>query len=437
MIAAAQTPIHSGQSPLPELLEWSRTVATTEVLTDDSAFAALRDEWDELLDDSAQQVFFLRWNWNRLWWQYYAPTGSRLHLIVCRDAARRLIGLAPLYLRTGRIFGLAHFRELILLGMGIDLKTSEHLDIIARRGAERSVAEAIATCLRRSREWDRLWLWQVPMESVMLPHLTDAFGRSLRVTVCDRAPHIDTSTDWATFKAGFGRSMRRNVEYYPRRLFKRYPSCVFARVQNACDLEPAMDALVRLHQARWQLQGEPGVFNPSFEAFLREVMRDAFEKSRLVFWTLTIDGTIEAALVGFLDNGVLHYFQKGFNPAYFNEDLGTAMLGLCVRDCFEDPAIRSFDFMGGGAAYKSLWARMSRPNVVFEFQRPTLGTAMFVFRAHCLNLISSIYRRVVPESIRVARRERLRRRRLSASVHLASGLTAIAEYVAISQTIVW
>lgn len=424
-----------GDVTRPSSLESSVTVASTEVLMDTAAFERLRDEWDALLDNSAQKVFFLRWKWNHLWWQHYAPPDSRLHLIVCRDAQQRLIGLAPLYLRTRRICGIAYFRELIFLGMGIDLKTSEHVDVVAQLGAERTVAEAIAVCLRRSRGWDRLRLWQVPTESIILPHLERSLGRDTRTSVCDRAPYIDTSTTWATFKANFGRSMRRNVEYYPRRLFKLHPTAEFARVRQAGELEPAMEALVRLHQARWQAQGEPGAFGYGFDTFLCEAMRDAFEHSRLALWTLKIDGTIEAALVGFLDNGVLHYFQKGFNPAYRNEDLGTAMLALCVRDCFDDPEIRVFDFMGGGAAYKDLWARVARSNVVFELQRPTRGNAIFALRTRCLELLSTTYRRVVPAFLRTARRDKHRKRRLYETARVASLLPVLAKYLELCELI--
>ena len=92
-------------------------------------------------------------------------------------------------------------------------------------------------------------------------------------------------------------------------------------------------------------------------------------------WTLKIHDTIEAVLVGFLDNGVLHYFQKGFNPKYAKDDLGTAMLGLCVRECFDDEEVRAFDFMGGGAKYKELWARVSRDTMSCEVHRTTVTYA--------------------------------------------------------------
>jgi CelD/BcsL family acetyltransferase involved in cellulose biosynthesis len=245
----------------------------------------------------------------------------------------------------------------------------------------------------------------------MLPHLAAELGASAQIEVCDRAPYIDTSTDWNTFKSTLGRSMRRNVEYYGRRLFRTYEGCRFERVTSADELEPSMNALADLHQARWRAKGQPGAFSPPFRAFLQEAMRDAFCSSRLALWTLKIQGRIEAALVGFIDNGVLHYFQKGFNPAFAKDDLGTAMLSLCLRDCFEDPQIRIFDFMGGGASYKDIWARQSHENVVLEMRRPTFGTALFNARAGAQDAARAAWRGIVPRSLRTFRTEWLRGRR--------------------------
>jgi CelD/BcsL family acetyltransferase involved in cellulose biosynthesis len=298
----------------------------------------------------------------------------------------------------------------LFLGMGVPCTTSEHLDVVARRGAEHAVARAVTSAINRT-SWDRLWLSQVPGRSSMLPHLAAELGASAHVEVCDRAPYIDTSTDWNTFKSTLGRSMRRNVEYYGRRLFRTYEGCQFERVTSADELEPSMNALADLHQARWRAKGQPGAFSPTFRAFLQEAMRDAFGASRLALWTLKIQGRIEAALVGFIDNGVLHYFQKGFNPAFAKDDLGTAMLSLCLRDCFEDPQIRSFDFMGGGASYKDIWARQSHENVVLEMRRPTFGTALFNARAGAQDAARAAWRGIAPRSLRTLRTEWLRGRR--------------------------
>ena len=398
---------------------------TTAVLQDANAFDQLRGEWDDLLTASDQQAYFLRWHWTKLWWTHFAPPDSRLHLISCRDSEGTLVGLAPFYWRQRRIGAVPFVREIVFLGMGIELKTSEHLDVIARRGFERMVAQQVAAVLHRSQDWDRLWLWQVPSQSRVLHHLHQALGARTQVTPCDRAPYIDTTVGWAAFKQGFGRSMRRNVEYYPRRLFKTYPNARFSHVTTQQDLEPALDALVSLHRAWWRSRGEVGAFDPSFEEFLRQAARQSLAKGQLRLWTVSIEGRIEAALIGFLDNGMLHYFQKGINPAFAKDDLGTALLALSIRDCFDDPGITGFDFMGGGAPYKDMWARLSRQNVLCELRRPNWRTWMMGAGEAVSRLAHFAFATFTPEAVRAARRDVLKKRRVRKSIG-ASGHVAIA-----------
>ena len=405
---------------------------TAEILQNDNAFDQLRGEWDELLTASEQQAYFLRWHWTKLWWSHFAPPHSRLNIIVCRDSEGTLVGLAPFYWRQRHLLLLPYVREIVFIGMGIELKTSEHLDVIARRGCERMVAQQIAELLHASHDWDRLWLWQVPSQSRVLRHLQQALGARTAVTPCDRAPYIDTSVGWAAFKQGFGRSMRRNVEYYPRRLFKLYPTACFSHVKTQEELQPAMDALVNLHRAWWRSRGETGAFDPSFEAFLRQAARESLAEGHLRLWTVSIDGRIEAALIGFLDKGILHYFQKGINPSFVKDDLGTALLALSIRTCCDDPAITGFDFMGGGAPYKDMWARSSRLTVLCELRRSnwrtwTMKTGEAVGRwAHF------VFATFTPETLRAARRDVLKRRRVRKSIG-ASG--HVAFFVGVCQAI--
>ena len=392
----------------------------TSIIRDPKEFERLEVEWDTLLDDSAQGGFFLRWHWNWLWWQHFAPSRSDLHIVRCTDGNGRLAGIAPLYRRQRQIFGVPYARELAMLGTGIELKTGEYLDIFARRGAECAVSQAIGGCLDAEGAWDRLWLHGVPEGSGVVEDLLRRLPGHVSSTVCDSAPFIDTSASWDDYRHSLGRSMRRNVDYYARRLFKRY-ECEFRLVESEKELEPAIDHLVRLHQMRWRSADEPGVFSSAaVESFLRLAMRRSYSEGRLRLWTLSVNGAVEAALVGFLDNGILHYFQKGFNPSYTKDDLGTAMLSLCIRASFDDPRIDSFDFMSGGAAYKRLWARHERVTVLHEASRPNLRARAYATVRQVREATAATFRAVTPTRLRGLRRDWLRRRRVRRSLGLRS-----------------
>jgi CelD/BcsL family acetyltransferase involved in cellulose biosynthesis len=358
----------------------------------EAALETLRGEWDELLDHSEQCVFFLRWSWVRTWWHTYAPPGSRLYLLACRDAEGRLVGLAPLYWQERRFAGLPHIRDLNLLGTGAGIKTSEHLDLFARRGFERAVAEACAAFLWHRHDWDRLWLWNVPERSKLFPHLQSALGASARSTVCDRPHYIDTNADWETVKQSWTRKFGHNIERCTRNLHKQY-AAEFQRITAPDELEPALEEFIRLHQLRWHAKGQSGSFAyPKFEAFLRTTMQQALHEGRLGFWTFKLDGKCVATLLAFIDNGVAHYFQGGFDMEFAKHSLGSVMVAQCIQACVNDPAIREFDFMGGGAVYKDSWTKTVREAYELELLRPGFRSLLYTTGQKTRRILSRLRR---------------------------------------------
>lgn len=343
----------------------ARNFSRTTLLTTAQDFDRLQEEWDELLADCAAGGYFLRWHWNRAWWDTYAPRDSHLFLITCRDEEGQLIGLAPFYWRQKHIAGIAHLREILFLGTGTDIKTSEYLNLLARQGYEQIVAQEIARFLQTKPTWDRLWLWGVVSDTPIIQLFRQALGAKANVTTCDHTRHVNTKTDWETFRQSLSAARRKNVSYLHRRLFKTY-SCEFRRIENLEELTPALDGLIHLHQLRWESKGESGSFRlPDFETFIRKITMENLQTGHLRLWTLTVDGQIAAAQFAFFDRGIAHYFQGGFDPAY--PGIGNVISWLCIKDCIEAAEVHEFDFMGGSADYKRLWTKLGRELIALDF----------------------------------------------------------------------
>jgi len=378
------------------------------VVHSEEEFDALQNDWDELVDNSNQCVYFLRWSWNRLWWKAYAPLEGRLYLVVCRDQSGQLVGLAPLYWRRASTPTIPSLNELLFLGTGIPIISSEHLDLITRRGYEQQVAEAVAETVLQDRSVDRLWLSEIPITSIALPHFRRAIGEQHHLTICNRSHYVDTRMSWDEFKDTLGRASRTKLSRSTRRL-DRLGTCEFHFVETQEELEPAMNDLVRLHQARWRSKGERGSFAMgSFERFLKEAMQSTLDDGRLRLWTLALNGETAAVLLAFLDNGVAHYFQGGFDPKYARDSLGTVMFGLCIRACIEAETIRQFNFMGGDAAYKAHWTELGLDSVALDWLRPGVRSSLFRIYETGELAGKSLLRTVVPKTIRAARRRRKR-----------------------------
>jgi CelD/BcsL family acetyltransferase involved in cellulose biosynthesis len=375
----------------------TQELTTVTVLTHETDFDALAEEWDELVSACCQHgVFFLRWHWNRVWWRMYAPPHSELFLIACRDRSGRLVGLAPLYRHARSVHGLFKVQQICFIGTGTKLKVSEHLDIIARSGYQHPVGQAVAASIQRDPNWQRLWLWGIHANSPVLPHFMKVFGEAATVRPCDRLPYVATRADWATVKLGLGSNLRTNIDRYIRRIQKDY-KCQFHRVRTPEQLEEFMDAFVQLHQERWQSKGEPGSFTlPNRKEFMQETLRDSFRCDRARLWTLFLDGQCVAVLQAFVDRGVVHYFQGGFKSGYDKHHLGSVVLALAVQDCVQADDVDEFDFMGGGGTYKDHWTKTSLEAVEFEVLRTGFRTKLF----EAIRYVVRIYTRTLTENVR-------------------------------------
>jgi CelD/BcsL family acetyltransferase involved in cellulose biosynthesis len=348
-----------------------------------------------------------------MWWRVFKPRGSRLLIITCRDDEGRLAGLAPFYVRQRKTAGIPHVREVMFLGTGIYAQTSEYLDVVARRGYEKEVAETVAEYLRQSKEWDRLHLKEVPLGSRVMGYLREAIGEGAEVSECNRSHHIDATTDWDSFKQSLSRSTRKHLTRQTRRIFETY-DCRFKRVDREEDIERAMDALVRLHQARWRSKGEPGSFAiPGIEELLRGAARESFYEGRLRLWTLELNGEIAAVRLAFFDNGVVHAIQGGFDPAYTKESLGSVMLGMCIRDCIEDETVREYDFMGGTDSYKDWWTKSGRETVTLTCMRSGIRPFVYSSIGRAKGAGKSFLKAIVPQPIRRTGHKIMERRHYS------------------------
>ena len=98
----------------------------TEVYTDATGFAALRQEWNPLLHDSTSDTIFLTWEWQSIWWEHLGE--GELYLVTMRDGDH-LSGIAPMYMVTSD----DGLRTLFIVGCR---DVSDYLDLIAASGQE-------------------------------------------------------------------------------------------------------------------------------------------------------------------------------------------------------------------------------------------------------------------------------------------------------------
>lgn len=338
-----------------------------ETVTDPAGFAALREEWTELLEASAADCLFLTWEWLHTWWRHLGG-GRRPALLTARRGGR-LAALAPLSQPAGSWGQVAPGS---LRALGIGRVGSDYLDLIVRAGDEEAAVEALAGHLAGRRAV--VELRQVPRAASAAGALAERLRRRGWRSI-EQLTHVcpwvePAGGSWEGYLAGLGSSHRANFRRRLRRLHRDF-EVRFERVDSKTGLDAAFGALVALHHLRWRDRGGSDAFDdPAVVGFHRELTRVALDRGWLRLHVLRLDGRPAAALYGFLYRGRFLYYQSGFDPAFSEWAVGLVTMGLAIRSAIADGAAE-IDLLHGGEAYKFLWADRTRELVRLELYPPS------------------------------------------------------------------
>jgi CelD/BcsL family acetyltransferase involved in cellulose biosynthesis len=349
--------------------------------------------WDSLAAAAARP--FCAPAWMLSWWREGRTGDARLRIVVVLDADGSLAGVGPFFAQVGA-FGLAEYR---LLAAGF----SHRIGPLARPGLERLVAAAIAGALAGA---------DPPPASVVFEGIDQADGwaelvagawpgpRRLRSDVAMDAPEIELDGDYEAWMTRRGRKFRKEARRTARRLEEQ-------GVQGKLALDAnAIDALVRLHDARWK---ERGGSNIGEEA--RRVVAGAAEAlggdmSRIAISLLeSPDGPIAAELIISAGDGMA-FWAGGFDPAWAQHAPGTQAM-LTALAAGAQRGVKLADLGGGAHEYKRRMADANAPvawRTVFPLGPRYPLIRLVLAPKHLRYGLLRVFRRLSPETQRRIRR---------------------------------
>jgi CelD/BcsL family acetyltransferase involved in cellulose biosynthesis len=286
--------------------------------------------WDSLVDRLPRPTPFLR-----SWWVDHAHAGDAALLLV-RDGDELVGGLA-LEQASDRAD---------LTAVGHDL-CPDHVDVLCRPGSEAPVVEALSTHLRRqgSRVVDYGLMSEPSRVMRVLP-------RPVQRTATAVAPFAALPADADSYFETRASRVRNTIDRARRRLSK---AGVHYEVAGAGDVEDAVDALHKLHEARW---GDDSQFLRSYDRFAAAARAGA-ARDEVTFHLLTGDPGPIAVLVTFEVGGIASYYQSGRLTDHEWRGSGTVLIADVIRRSCEQGATE-LDFLRGDETYKADWATGNR-----------------------------------------------------------------------------
>ena len=343
-----------------------------QIIEDPAAFAAMRDEWTELLRSSSSDCIFLTWEWLHTWWKHFGRN-RRLFIVTVRSGSE-LIAIAPL---TSRRTWVGPLVLPVLEFAGTGTIGSDYLDIIVRRNRESESLNGLAKFLAGLSM--SLRLPRINKESALATYLSKALktrGYDCTQVPTEVCPFIGLSgLSFEDFLGTIGPSHRYNFKRRLRNLGRDYEVRIDYPSTDA-ERRDALRNVISLHLRRWTPRGGSDAFEGAgLIAFHDEFSALASERGWLRLMVISLDGQPAAAFYGFRYGHKFCFYQSGFDPDYARSSVGLVMVGMTIRDAIAEGATE-YDMLHGDESYKFLWTKDVRQLVRLDLYPPSrLGRA--------------------------------------------------------------
>jgi len=316
------------------------------VYRDEAGFAALRREWNALLDRARFNTVFLTWEWQTTWWSSLGK--GELWLLAWRDDGGDLVAIVPLYLETSE----SGQRRLTLVGC---LEVSDYLDMIITAGREAEVYTTLLDWLASAEapSWHVLDLCNLPEASLVqtdLAGLAESRGYVVASFQEDVCPIIDLPESWEAYLATLGKKQRHEVRRKLRRA-QEAGEIGWYIVGDGHDLSAEMEDFIELH--RLSEAGKDQFMQPQMQGFFHAIARAMMNAGWLQLSFLEVNGDKAATMICFDYAGCILVYNSGYDPQRYSAiSAGIVLLAKVIRHAIEELGRVSFDFLQGDEVYK-------------------------------------------------------------------------------------
>jgi len=322
-------------------------------------------QWNALLNASGSGVIFLTWEWLSSWVENCLGRNRSLFIIVFHEN-EQLAGIAPFYIDNKK-FGLFSLREIHFLGS--PETGSDYLDVIARKGREKDVANSLFDFLMGDGAtfWDQLVLSDIPSSSFFLLHFLNRIqyeGKHAELTYGCFCPTANLMGAEEQFPVEL--SLKRKKKFKQELGILHRNSEVEYVVRKGEHID-SFDEFFRLYEEKGGWSGK--VLRPVLCGFIERHNGNSPVQIDL----LSVKGQTIAGLLH------LHYrntqalylmaVDKGFNPKI---SVGNLLVGLSIQNAVVNGQT-TYDFLKGDEGYKFHWSSQgqSTMQLVFWQKRPS------------------------------------------------------------------
>jgi CelD/BcsL family acetyltransferase involved in cellulose biosynthesis len=313
----------------------------------------LATEWTGLLTESHNNVPFLTYEFQRAWWSHLGGAewqDTELHILVARDAAERLLGIAPLF--RVQIDGK---RTLQFIGTH---QIADYLDLIVRPEDHASFTAALIEHLATTDDWDRVELHNLLDSSTTLDGakaVADAAGLRTSHEMLQPSPYLQLPTSLDAYIDGLGTKQAHELRRKMRRAQRNAEPITFEFIDDK-QFDAALEDFFQLMVKE---TNKAEFLHPAMRAQMEAIARGMFAAGWLQIIFLKAGNKRIAGYMNFdYDNSIWAY-NAGFNPEYSALSPGWLIMVEMIDWSIKNGR-KMFDFMRGGEEYKYRFGAVDR-----------------------------------------------------------------------------
>jgi CelD/BcsL family acetyltransferase involved in cellulose biosynthesis len=308
----------------------------------------IESEWDAILVTNSVHVPFLKFGYQKIWWETRGGDEwpeANLVLITAREAGK-LVGIAPLFLALDKE------KNPALFNTG-SIEVSDYLDLLVLPQHMEEFISGLFNFLQGLSipPWKTLNFYNLLDSSPSLPVLrsvSSKMGWNLNVEKLEHSPCIQLPGDWETYLAGIDKKQRHEIRRKMRRAEESDIPVSWFMVEDSASLDAEIDDFLELMKND---SDKVAFLKPAMQSFLHQVARWAFDAGCLQLAFLEIGGQKAASYLSFDYLNRIWVYNSGLNREFQSFSPGWVLLGHLLQWSIERGRTE-FDFMRGNEDYK-------------------------------------------------------------------------------------
>ncbi len=336
------------------------------LLTSKDEWKTVRQEWDELVENSFRPYPFLESWYLFNWWETlgggeWPQETSTLQIITARESGH-LTGIAPLFSSSKPDAQPA----LRFIGQ---IEATDYLDFISKPAKLENFLSNMLDFVDGNE--------QIPIKRLELANIQGGSPtidllknhslpkeRNFEMRVLQSSPGIHLPSTWEEYLTMLSRKQRHEVRRKERNVERDFETqLVFA--DDPAAISEEMSRFIELMRNE---ETKAEFLTPQMEKYLIGLAKEAHKAGRLNLASLMLDGTQAATYLNFIKNNKLWVYNSGWNPNYAKASPGWVLLAKMIQWAI-DHGLDEVDLLRGDEDYKYRFGAIDRQVVQIVSER--------------------------------------------------------------------